>query len=164
MTGREIELKKIIDALELPFILECPMDLYLIESAIHLLQEGGYNLGYDYQWSVMKRPKSPTLRKDLESIDIALRMGEDESKNFELPFLSKCKTTKLRLFIKRIGKDNRLKLAWELEKLSTTIFLIRNGLAFPFAEDVAKKSQGKMDVDEAREALRVLRWELGIYW
>ena len=83
MDRRLIALKLILDHLETSLDITEFENRKLIQKFLYLVQVGGVDLGYRYNWD-KKGPFSPTLAKGYHALDSALAAGDTEYSEKEL--------------------------------------------------------------------------------
>lgn len=95
----------------------------VLQKAIHLLQEGGVQLGYHFRW-YLRGPYSPRLTEDVFALANLEGSGATELEDWKLDEASLNLVGRFKsLFQGRVGHA----LAKHLELLSSVLFLVRTG-------------------------------------
>lgn len=95
----------------------------ILQKSIHLLQEGGVQLGYHYRW-YLRGPYSPRLTEDVFALANLEERDANELRDWNLDEASRTLVGKFKsLFQGRTGHA----LAKHLELLSSVLFLVRTG-------------------------------------
>lgn len=95
----------------------------ILQKSIHLLQEGGVQLGYHFRW-YLRGPYSPRLTEDVFALANFEKRDAGELCDWKLDEQSRTLVSRFKsLFQERTGHA----LAQHLELISSVLFLVRTG-------------------------------------
>jgi len=120
MDKQQIAIKLIMDDLGWSFSMKEFKDRLVLQKAIYLIQEAGFNLGYHFSW-YLKGPYSSRLASDGFCIQNELHYGQDESQEYAIEPNSKKPIDRIRSFF----QERNEQLSLKLELLASVHFLVK---------------------------------------
>lgn len=156
--GRQIQLKLLLNLLELPSSISTRTDKVVIEKGIYLAQKAVIGLGYYFRWNENSGPYCPDLIADIYDFDL---LGDDFdhwtfSENPEINH----KVQQLKDWFANLRKLEEKQCRYWFELLACVMFAMKTELSMPNAKKIQtsiREGNKEYSLEEVEAAMKQLQ-------